>query len=269
MAKRFTDTDKFSDKWYRKLPLLQKVMYEYLLAECNHAGILEKFDIELMSFKIGAEISMSDFNLLGERVIFLSDSVIYLTKFINFQYGELNPQNKVHQSVLRELDKWNIQAPCKPLACPLIGAKNKDKDKIKDNNILLSNDKEKENLQKKKKDPYIETRAEIQKICKSVNGINVLLTQEDCINAAFRDSENPDFWETLPELYKKVCKIEFKGYKPSVSWLLKEKNYYDMRNGVYDEIAKSPPDSEDIGAIFDKLESEKKNESERLYYKTD
>ena len=46
MAKRFTDTDKFSDKWYRKLPLLQKVMYEYLLAECNHAGILEKFDID-------------------------------------------------------------------------------------------------------------------------------------------------------------------------------------------------------------------------------
>ena len=234
MAKRFTDTDKFSDKWYRKLPLLQKVMYEYLLAECNHAGILEKFDIELMSFKIGEEISMSDFDLLGDRVIFLSDSVIYLTKFINFQYGELNPQNKVHQSVLRELDKWSIQAPTKPLDSPLLGSKDKEKDKDKDNNTLLSSDKEKENLQKKKKDPYIEIHSNLQKICKEVFNESLVITAEDCIKAAELSSDFDDFFEKLPEHLRLVKTLNFKGYKPKLQWLLKDNHYIDIRNGVYE-----------------------------------
>lgn len=108
MSKRFTDTEKFNDKWYRKLPLLQKVMWEYLLAECNHAGILEKFDIEMMSFKIGQEITKDDFSYFKDRIIFITDSVIFIPKFIQFQYGKLNPESKVHSSVIKELEKYSI-----------------------------------------------------------------------------------------------------------------------------------------------------------------
>lgn len=132
MAKRFTDSEKFSDPWYRKLSLLHKVIWEYLLAECNHAGIIEKFDIELMSFKIGAEITEDDLLSFGDRIVFVSDTVLFIPKFVLFQYDILNPQNKVHASVLRELNKWGIEAPCKPLARPYEGSKNKDKDKNKD-----------------------------------------------------------------------------------------------------------------------------------------
>lgn len=132
MSKRFTDTEKFNDPWYRKLDLLHKVIWEYLLAECNHAGIFEKFDVELMSFKIGAQITMDDLKFFGNRLIFITEEILYIPNFIKFQYGELNPQNKVHASVLKELKRWGIQAPAKLLASPSPGAKDKDKDKEKD-----------------------------------------------------------------------------------------------------------------------------------------
>lgn len=135
MAKRFTDTEKFNDKWYRTLSLLHKVIWEYLLAECNHAGVLEKFDIALMSFKIGTQITIDDLKSFGERIVFVSDEVLFIPKFIKFQYGDLNPQNKVHASVLRELERWGIDTPSKPLASPIQGAKDKDKDKNKDKEI--------------------------------------------------------------------------------------------------------------------------------------
>lgn len=122
MSKRFTDTEKFNDPWYRRLTLLEKVIWEYLLAECNHAGIFEKFDIELMSFKIGEPLTLKNLDFLKNRIIFLNDETIFIRKFITFQYGALNPRNKVHASVLKELEKWKIQAPYKDLVRPLQGS---------------------------------------------------------------------------------------------------------------------------------------------------
>lgn len=153
MGKRFTDTEKFNDKWYRKLPILQKVIWEYLLAECNHAGILEKFDIELMSFKIGTEITEEDLKIFGNRIIFISDSVIFIPKFIKFQYGELNPQSKVHASVLKELEKYNIDTLSIGYGKGIDTLKDKNKDKDKDKNT---------NSSTKFTKPCIE---EIQKYC--------------------------------------------------------------------------------------------------------
>lgn len=137
MAKRFTDTEKFSDTWYRKLSLLHKVIWEYLLAECNHAGILENFDLEMMSFKIGAEVTKNDLEIFDNRIIFISEDVLYIPKFIEFQYGTLNPQSKVHASVLRELDKYKINTLSIEYVKSIetLKDKNKNKDKNKDKEI--------------------------------------------------------------------------------------------------------------------------------------
>ena len=238
MSKRFTDSEKFSDIWYRKLPILQKVMYEYLIAECNHAGILEKFDIELMSFKIGADVQKSDFDVLGDRVQFLSDSVIYLTKFCKFQYGILNPQNKVHNSVIKELNKWGLQALTIPLNSTLQGTKDKDKDKDKDNiHTLIENKEEKEKEKEKeerKPDPYTEIKPQLQKITNEIYGKS-LITNEDCLRAAELSAEFTDFMTRLPECLRIAKGLDFKGYKPGLSWVLKGNNYADLINGVYNK----------------------------------
>ncbi|MDR3243271.1 MAG: hypothetical protein LBT79_00820 [Elusimicrobiota bacterium] len=114
MAKRFTDTGKFRDAWYRKLNPIQKCIWEYALSECNHAGILN-LDLEAMSFHIGAEIKKDDLKVFGDRFVFLKNETIFIPKFIGYQYGELNEAVNAHKGVIELLNKYNIN-PFNPLA---------------------------------------------------------------------------------------------------------------------------------------------------------
>jgi hypothetical protein len=57
----------------------------------------------------------------------------YLPDFVKFQYGTLNPSNRVHQSALERLERHGIDpndsSQNKGLISPLQGAKDKDRDK--------------------------------------------------------------------------------------------------------------------------------------------
>ena len=39
MAKRFTDTDKWKKGFIRNLPTKYKLLWLYILDDCNHAGV--------------------------------------------------------------------------------------------------------------------------------------------------------------------------------------------------------------------------------------
>lgn len=107
MSKRFTDSSKFRDPWYRKLSPKMKCLWEYLISECDLAGILE-FDMDSMSFHIGEKITIDDLIEFGDRVYFLSESKIFIPKFVSFQQGVLNPDNKAHKSIFIAFEKYNI-----------------------------------------------------------------------------------------------------------------------------------------------------------------
>lgn len=141
MAKRFTDTNIWDKAWFRKLPPRLKETWRYLCDKCDHAGIWE-IDIEALVFNVGESVTMEEIqSYFGDRVKPLDDEKIFLPSFIPFQYKcdpeNLNPENKVHKSVIRILEKYGV---CKPLASPLKGVKDKDKDKDKE----LDKDKESE-----------------------------------------------------------------------------------------------------------------------------
>ena len=131
MAKRFMDNTIFDKSWYRKLPVRLKIVWFYLINKCNHAGIWE-CDVDLLSFQIGDEYTLEEIlEAFGDNLKEIGDNKIYITKFIEFQYGlPLNPKVKVHHSVLKLLDKSGIE-----LANPLLSVK--DKDKGKDINVRL------------------------------------------------------------------------------------------------------------------------------------
>ena len=133
MAKRFMDNTIFDKSWYRKLPVRLKIVWFYLINKCNHAGIWE-CDVDLLSFQIGDEYTLEEIlEAFGDNLKEIGDNKIYITKFIEFQYGlPLNPKVKVHHSVLKLLDKSGIE-----LANPLLSVKDKDKDKGKDINVRL------------------------------------------------------------------------------------------------------------------------------------
>lgn len=127
MAKRFTDSEKFRDAWYRKLSPVHKCLWEYLLSECSLAGIIE-LDYEAMSFHIGSKIIENDLMAFQDRVHLLPDGKIFLLSFIKFQQNSINKNNPAHKNIIKELEKYNIpesldiqdiqspfEAPLKPL----------------------------------------------------------------------------------------------------------------------------------------------------------
>lgn len=105
MSKRFTDSEKFRDSWYRKLSPTLKCFWEYLLSECNNAGIID-IDFESASFHIGAEVTEADISKYDGRVIKLYDGKYFIPKFIQFQQGTLNTQNSAHKPIIECLKKY-------------------------------------------------------------------------------------------------------------------------------------------------------------------
>ena len=141
MAKRFTDNEKWQDAWFMDLPSKYKLFWLYILDECNHAGIW-KVNFKIASFHIGEHLEYSECTrILRNRINILSDEYWYIEKFIKYQYKcdlkDLNTKNKVHCSVIKLLNEYDY---FKPLTSPLLGAKDKDKDMVKDINSNIDED---------------------------------------------------------------------------------------------------------------------------------
>lgn len=126
MAKRFTDTDKWKKPFIRGLEAKYKLLWFYILDDCDHAG-LWIVDLEIASIRCGFEYSEKDvLDAIGEQIeIIKGGQIWFIRDFIDFQYGVLNESNRAHNSVLNILKKNKI----KPLISPLEGVKDKDKDK--------------------------------------------------------------------------------------------------------------------------------------------
>ncbi len=144
MAKRFTDTDKWKKQFIRGLDTPYKLLYLYILDDCDHAGIWH-VDFEVAQIRTGVtfdlEIALDRFK--NKVTPFDDDEKWFIPDFIEFQYGELNAANRVHNSIIQLLTKYKIQYN-KPLISPLQGVKDKDKDKVKDKDKDKEQDKDPE-----------------------------------------------------------------------------------------------------------------------------
>lgn len=101
--KRFTESTKWDDPWFRQLPAAAKLLFLWLVDKCDGAGIIDA-DIGLASFQIGMKINDDTLALLGERITRLDNGKIILTKFIKFQHGELSRECKAHNPVFKSLE---------------------------------------------------------------------------------------------------------------------------------------------------------------------
>jgi len=131
MAKRFTDTDKWKKPFIRGMKAPYKLLWLYILDECDHAGIWQ-VDLEVAEIKIGERLNEDIAIKFLEKNISIFDNgkKWFIPDFIEFQYGQLNPENRAHNSVIKILLKNNlIDEHYKPLISPLQGAKDMDKDK--------------------------------------------------------------------------------------------------------------------------------------------
>ena len=122
--KRLMDCNIWQKQNFRQLEPKLKLAWFYLITNCDHAGIWE-CDSDLMSFQIGESYTLDEVKKsFDKHIVDLGDSKWFLPAFIDFQYGlPLNPNVKVHLSVIKVLKKYNID-----LGKSYQAVNNKDKD---------------------------------------------------------------------------------------------------------------------------------------------
>jgi hypothetical protein len=140
--KRFTESTKWDDKWFRRLPADQKFGWLYLLDTCDAAGVVE-IDQELAEFRIGMQVNWE--GLLkdaGRRIEPIANGKHWLTGYIKFQYGKLSRECNAHRPAIASLEKHSLsgrvlEGSLDPSRKGPIQDKDKDKDKNKDLELEL------------------------------------------------------------------------------------------------------------------------------------
>ncbi len=146
MAKRFTDTDKWKKKFIRGLEAPYKLLWFYILDDCDHAGIWH-VDIEVAQIRIGEKVDLAEALgfFAGKFFVFDDNEKWFIPDFIEFQYGSLSENNRAHLSVINILTRYGL-IDNKGYIRGLEGAKDKeqdkDMDKVKDK--VKDKDKDKE-----------------------------------------------------------------------------------------------------------------------------
>ncbi len=128
-----TDTDKWKKRFVRELSPQHKLLWFYILDDCNHAGIWE-VDIEVASIRVGYDLvyDMLPQSFLDKIEIFDNGDKWFIPDFIDFQYGELNPNSNVHKSVIQLLERYNLMGYLKGSQTLPEGVKDKDMVIVKD-----------------------------------------------------------------------------------------------------------------------------------------
>lgn len=105
--KRFTETNKWRDPWWRKLSGSAKLLQGYLWDNCDVIGLIE-VDFQLISADCGQLIEEKHVTELGDRVQSLGANRYFLPKFINFQYGELTPTCPPHRPIIKLVESHKL-----------------------------------------------------------------------------------------------------------------------------------------------------------------
>jgi len=145
--KRFTETKKWDDPWFRKLRPEMKLLWLWLLDHCDNAGVIEP-DIELAAFQVGHTMPDDALAMLGDRLVILPCGKWFIPKFIGFQYGELSRACKPHRPIFASLEHHGINATWL-----------QEKGYAKGIHTLQEKEKEKEQEKETETDKETETRA--------------------------------------------------------------------------------------------------------------
>ena len=101
MSKRFTDTTKWTDKWFRKLSVHEKLLFLWLVDNCDNAGFWE-VDLELAAQQIGVSEAEATGAWEGLcRAYSTQGEYVWVKRFIRVQGNcPLNPDNNAHKQIL-------------------------------------------------------------------------------------------------------------------------------------------------------------------------
>lgn len=112
--KRFRDTKLSREAWYRKLKPAFKCTWDFLCDECDEAGMWS-MDLDALFFFLGEEIDFNAFQdavngdrLDNPRLEKYGKDKIWITGFVEFQYGQLSESCIPHKKILLLLKKYGL-----------------------------------------------------------------------------------------------------------------------------------------------------------------
>lgn len=112
--KRFRDTKLSREAWYRKLKPAFKCTWDFLCDECDEAGMWS-MDLDALFFFLGEEIDFNAFlNAVNAdrddnpRLEMYGKDKVWITGFVEFQYGQLSESCIPHKKIIILLKKYNL-----------------------------------------------------------------------------------------------------------------------------------------------------------------
>ena len=108
MSKRFIDTGLFNDSWFMDLSMSAKILWVYLITQCDHAGIIE-INNKLLKTQTDIKNFETVSKELGNRLVRLTEQYYFVPKFLKFQYPDF-PKSTVKQqlSAIKRLREFNL-----------------------------------------------------------------------------------------------------------------------------------------------------------------
>ncbi|MEM1973311.1 MAG: hypothetical protein QXN68_00815 [Thermoplasmata archaeon] len=108
--KRLTETDKWVEKWFRDLDNKYKLLYLFMLDNCDYLGIFDLDKLELASFILKEKFSVEEVKKVFldkiEVKIIDGKEIVVMKEFILWNYGDnLNPEHKIHKRIIEVLSK--------------------------------------------------------------------------------------------------------------------------------------------------------------------
>ena len=147
--KRFTETNKWADPWFRKLSNQAKLLWFYLVDHCDNIGLVE-IDYPLASSDCGTKITAEHLAELKDRVQLLDDGKIFLPKFIPFQYGTLSENCVPHKKLIEAIRFHSLTQTFKGYSYPSARVGSTLLCRVKDKEEEEDKEEDKEEDRKKK-----------------------------------------------------------------------------------------------------------------------
>lgn len=190
IAKRLSDTQRFEKAFYKSLPGPYKLLWDYLCANCDNAGIWIR-DFEVAQIRVGKDMPITERLAIelfkGRIVVFDNGNKWFVPSFIEFQYDctaeELKTTNNAHLSVIKKLKKEGL------IGVPKRGALDKEKDKDIDMD----------------KDKYITVENE-----KIFDVMPILEFHEAALNGRQSEQSLRNWRDMVPEWFEQNIQIDFK-----------------------------------------------------------
>lgn len=90
MGSRLSDTDKWKNPWFRSLPGKYKLLFIYMIDECDNAGVMH-LDIDLIAFVLKEEIKIEEIKHYFEKqIVFVAPDKIVIKNYIAHQKNKNN-----------------------------------------------------------------------------------------------------------------------------------------------------------------------------------